>query len=220
MNSATWCVLYLSAHLVQQTAALVALPAAGGNDLRAEEASRVALALDALLHLLRVLLLPGCRRRALLEATVGVDLASKCGRCSTCDRCAAPGSGTCCLTQGCEAEVCLEAEAHTVVARLLRAPRPTFHTALSCHQWGCLPPEFDEFSACGLLLLMLAQGVLHLAVREGVLDRLRGAWRRERVLLTISPRFSVSDGAQCLTRARRPALPCAHVNKTIAVRRR
>ena len=196
--------LYMSAHLVLATAALVALPSEG-DTLQAEEAARTRLALDELTHLLRVLLLPGCRRRALLRATVGEDLAAHCSTCSTCDRCATASSGVCCLTCGREATVSLEVESHAILSHLWRSPQPTLYAALSCHRWSYMPARcVSEFAAGALLLMMLSRGVLHLIPREGALGGGRLAWKRERVLLSISSSVVIGDGQHSLGMERVP----------------
>jgi len=188
-GSDTWCVLYLNPLLVLRTATLVALPTDGSN-MSATEAAAIQPALDQVCNLLRVLLLPGCRRRALLSATVGPALAAQCRKCTTCDRCALPGSSdsTCCLTLGLEAPVDLEAMASRLVNALRRRPLATLSDAVSLsHEWGALPRGLgDPFAASGgLLLAMLARGRVRLAPREGNLGSHSNAWQTERVLLRV-----------------------------------
>ena len=206
-GSDTWCLLYLSPSLVLQTAALVALPPGGDNMSAAEAAAAASAAqpaLEEVCHLLRVLLLPGCRRRALLAATVGPALAAQCGECTTRDRCAVLCKGsTCCITIGLEILADLDAAARRLISALRRRQFQTLSDAISLsHEWdGVLPRGLeDPFGASGALLLaMLAQGWLYLAPREGNLGGHYNAWRTRRVLLCVG-----RDAGRGLTMKRVP----------------
>ena len=191
-GSPAWCVTYLSAPLVVQTAALVASPPDESEDLEPHHLASAQAALDSICAVLALLLKPGCRRWALLATTVGSSLADGCLPCSTCDRCATPD--VCCLTRGHERSIDLDASALALFDALRRRPLTTFDASLSAHKWRCLPPAFNSsFSTGHLILVMLAHGVLGLAARPGKLSSSK-AWRRERVLLTINTARLDADG--------------------------
>jgi len=191
------CLIYVSAELVQQTAALVALPR-DGADLTVQDAVCANLALGSLQALLRLLLRPGCRRHALLRATVGLELAEGCRPCTSCDRCAPPGM--CDLTRGHESETDLEHTARGLLRLMQRRPLTTFADALSCFRWQGIPTGIGcSFTSGALLLAMLAAGCLSMVAREGALPG-ASSWRTERVLLIPSGRAVSGSGPLGLER--------------------
>ena len=191
-GSVSWCLFYMSALLFAQTAALVALPAEGREELSPEEVVGTEHALDDLCAVLRVLLLPGCRRNALLAETVGPDVAARCGVCSTCDRCAPPE--LCCATRGEEATSNLEGAAHAILDMLRTRPLQPLMSSFAQHR--SLPAGFHSPFACGALVLaMLARRKLRLGVCSGRLSG-RWAWLNERVLLHAAVREGSTLGME------------------------
>ena len=109
------CLLYASLPMAHRTVALLARRREG--EVRASVTRR----LERFQELLFVLFSEGCRRDALLTATLGPELACQCAVCDTCDRCSS--DSTCCeMTAGSEEEHDLRDAARAQWGRLVRRP--------------------------------------------------------------------------------------------------
>ena len=148
------CILYASLPMVHRT--LVLLCKATPDEARHQVASR----LERFEELLGVVLGEGCRRKALLRAVLGTELACRCAPCATCDRCS---EGRCCeVTAFAETTHDLSGTAAVLHRRLGRRPWPI----LQCGErelWAELEAPTKSADGCAqLVLLMLARRVLRL----------------------------------------------------------
>ena len=154
------CLLYASLPMAHRTVALLARRREG--EVRASVTRR----LERFQELLFVLFSEGCRRDALLTATLGPELACQCAECETCDRCSS--DSTCCeMTAGREEEHDLRDAARALWGRLVRRPRALQHCS-TASLWRGLPAAVASPGGCTqLVLLMLAHGLLYLEPEGG-----------------------------------------------------
>jgi hypothetical protein len=118
--------------------------------------------LEGFQDMLAVLFGNGCRRDALLGATLGPELASQCPACDSCDRCCSRDRLSCAATARSEIELDLRAAARCLWHRLAREPRSVLRCA-DRELWRDLPcAVVASPSGCAqLVLLMLARRLLY-----------------------------------------------------------